>query len=702
MTTKAESTPFQAMLNQFHGQPPLGATLGDSGCTFAVSSAHASAIWLCLFDETGDETGRFPLDQRVGNLWFTVLQDIKAGQHYGYRVEGPNPGLPGACFNPDKLLIDPYARALSGTLEWDNRLYWTGHYANEDSAAVVPKSVVTDQRFDWQGVEKPRHSALNRVIYELHVKGFTQCHPDVPASLRGTYLGLCHPAVIDYLRSLHVTTLQLMPCMAFMTEGRLKEMGLSNYWGYNPVNFFVPDWRYAVADPVSEFKTMVRTLHQAGFEVILDVVYNHTAEGDLEGGMFSFKGFDSLHYYRYTPDRRQLLNYSGCGNSLRVEYPDVLQLVMDSLRYWLQDMQLDGFRFDLAASLGREEMFHGAIQFNPQARFFAAVCQDPVLRNAILVAEPWDVGENGYQMGAFPPNWIEINDRFRDGVRAFWRGDRVGVAEFATRLMGSRDIFSKSIRPMIASVNHVTCHDGFTLEDLVSYRRRHNESNGEEGRDGHGHNLSCNHGEEGPTDDPEVLAKRLQHKRNLMGTLILARGTPHVLAGDERGRTQHGNNNAYCHDNETSWVDWSPLTPYQEEFFAFTTEVLRLRKLYGSINHLFLADETFFGIHEIHRVTWMSKDGLAMSHSQWHNLEQKFVALTLEPSPDSQEPRHHWLVLVNGSAEDVHFRMPEEWLGAAWGCVLNSSGVCPVGVMDEQGMLVKALSMCLWHAGAPL
>ncbi len=687
---------------QFQSIPPLGATLDPEGCTFAVFSQHARSIWLCLYDGDEEEILRKRLEQRAGNVWFTHVRGVGPGQFYGFRAEGPENPLPGSCFNSRKLLIDPYARCLNRTLEWDNRLMWIGHYSDVDSAALVPKSVVVRDEFDWQGVTRPVVSSLSRVIYEVHVKGFTRLHPEVPEEYRGTYLGLCSPAIIDYLKSLHVTTIQIMPCMAFMSEGRLRDMGLTNFWGYNPINFFAPDRRYAIEDPIREFKTMVRTFHQAGIEVILDVVYNHTAEAGLDGGMFCFMGLDSLHYYRFTPDRRHLLNYSGCGNSVRLEYPAVLQMVMDSLRYWVQEMHLDGFRFDLAASLGREEMFHGAIQFNPNARFFAALNQDPVFRNVLLIAEPWDVGDNGYQMGGFPPPWLEVNDRFRDAVRAFWRGDRVGIAEFATRLMGSRDVFSKNLRPMTAPVNHITYHDGFTLEDLVSYRRRHNEANGEDGRDGHGHNLSCSHGEEGPSTDPKVLAARLQHKRNLIGTLILARGTPHLLGGDERGRTQRGNNNAYCQDNEVSWVNWDPLKGYDAEFFTFMIEALRLRKTFGSINNLYIADETFYAFEGIHRVAWMNKDGVNMAQSQWHNLDQKFVALNLEPFTRVGDEIHHWLILVNGSEEVVNFRMPEEWLEYQWSCVLNSTGVCPVGILDARGMQIETSSMSLWHAGSPI
>ncbi len=691
--------------HQLHRLPPLGATLDRDGCTFAVFSQHAQTIWLCLFDAAEQETARISLDQRAGNTWFTHVSGVRAGQLYAYRVEGPQHPLPGLAFNARKLLIDPYARCLNRTLEWDNRLLWSGHYSDADTASLVPKSIVTDADFDWEGIEKPCVSSLNRIVYELHVKGFTRLHPEVPEKLRGTYLGLCHPAVISYLKSLHVTTLQIMPCMAFMSEGRLKDLKLTNFWGYNPVNFFAPDWRYAIEDPVREFKTMVKTLHREGFEVILDVVYNHTAEAGLEdGGMFCFKGFDSLHYYRYSPDRRHYLNYSGCGNSVRVEYSATLRMVMDSLRYWTTDMQLDGFRFDLAASLGREEMFHGAIQFNPQARFFSALQQDPLFSNTVLIAEPWDIGDNGYQMGGFPPPWMEVNDRFRDAVRAFWKGDRVGVADFATRLMGSRDVFSKAHRPLTAPVNHITYHDGFTLEDLVSYRRRHNEANGEDGRDGHGHNLSTSHGEEGPARDPKILAERLQHKRNLMGTLLLSRGTPHLLAGDERGRTQRGNNNAYCQDNEISWVDWKPLEGYDAEFFHFMVESLRLRKSFGSINHLHIADETYYAFSPAHKVTWFNKDGQGMSQSQWLNLDQRFVALTLDPAAGSgaTEVTHRWMVVVNGGEEQVVFRLPQEGSAQDWTCVMNSTGVGPADAVKAGCIPVAGLSMSLWHTGPPI
>lgn len=700
---------------QPHFHPPApGATAEDGGCTFAVESRRATRIWVCLFDENDLETRRVELTHRIGMLWFVWVENVKAGQRYGFRVQAekghsgvhPHAGI-------GKLLVDPYARHLDRVLNWSIALHQSGN-ESEDTAAFIPKALVPGpDDFDWEGTRKPRINALKRVIYELHVKGFTQLHPEVPAHLRGKYLGLCEPAVIQYLKSLRITTVQLMPCMSFMTEPRLQDQGLSNYWGYNPYQFFTPDWRYAVEDPVREFRMMVRALHKAGIEVILDVVYNHTAEGADTDGVISFRGLDDALYYR-RDSNGHLLNYSGCGNSLKIEEPAVLRLVMDSLRYWYEDMQLDGFRFDLAASLTREKPLHDNVFCDGQSKFLSAIAQDPTLQHALLIAEPWDIGPDGYQLGSFPPNWLETNDRFRDAVRAFWRGDPVGVAELATRLMGSRDVFRKDLRPMTASINPVTYHDGFTLEDLVSYRRRHNEANGEEGRDGHAHNLSTNHGEEGPADDPDILARRLQHKRNLVGTLLLSRGTPHFVAGDERSRTQHGNNNAYCQDTPLSWLDWSPLDDHKQQFFSFFKRALNLRYRFGSINMLNLEDEAYFSHSGSHQHHWLDDNGKTMSAGRWRDPDLHFIALLLMDAGNYKPDSHRWMVLLNGSQEPVDFHWPSlpeleaptpdperggGRPGPDWYCLISSIDK-PCQPDEFSGTTrVPPFSLSLWHSG---
>ncbi|OZG72352.1 glycogen debranching enzyme GlgX [Hahella sp. CCB-MM4] len=658
--------------------------MSDSGCHFAIYSESATAIQLCLFDSDGREQP-VPMKYRHGGLWYTHVEGIVEGQAYGYRVDQPA----GKVGNANKLLLDPYAKALTGPVTWYEEFLWQHDWEQVDSARYLPKAIVKSiPALDTGPVSLPPQ---DRIIYELHVKGFTQQHPEIPLEHRGKYLGLGHPQVIRYLQSLGVTSIQLMPCFSFMDEARLISLGLVNYWGYNPINFFTPDWRYALKDPVAEFQWMVQQLHQAGFEVILDVVYNHTAEGGLNEGMLSFKGIDSS-YYRMEADtshqtdieqsgqnpqspQAKYQNFSGCGNSLQTEHPMVLQLVMDSLRHWVTAFGIDGFRFDLAASLMRQ-----GESISKNTPLLQAIAQDPALRDRVLIAEPWDLGPNGYQLGTFPREWLEVNDHYRDFVRGFWKADPVGVAGLSTRLMGSRDIFNKMNRSHACSVNHVTYHDGFTLQDLVSYRRRHNAANGEQGSDGHSHNLSCNHGVEGDTDDPEILKQRERHRRNLLMTLLISRGTPHLLAGDEFGNSQQGNNNAYCQDNPTSWLDWG-LLESRTSLVHFVSQLIRIRQSLFTLNDLQLPDEAFHEVFfsdgrdsdtlEINdQLCWLDQYGKPMEDAQWHNPDQRFIALLIQRTADGQ--RDAWLLAVNGSEDSVEFA-PHDCQGIRWEQVIASS-----------------------------
>lgn len=735
------------MKRNVQSPPPLGANVSDSGCHFSIYSEHATSVWLCLFTDDGKETHRIPLQDRAGGRWFTFVDGARPGQHYAYRVAGPNGNVHTPTFNPNKLLIDPYARKLTGTLHWHESLQAQQEFAELDSADCVPKAVVDSDDFDWAEEQRPKISPIERIIYEVHVKGFTKLHPQVPEQKRGKYLGLCEPVVLEYLKNLGITTLQLMPCFSFTDEPRLGQLGLANYWGYNPINFFAPDWRYAIKDPVEEFKTMVKTLHAEGFEVILDVVYNHTAEGDYNGFLASFKGIDNSTYYRLD-GHQNFLNHSGCGNSLRVEHPAVLQLVLDSMRYWVAEMHVDGFRFDLAASMIRET--HG---MNPRGMFTTAVGQDPVLRDRVLIAEPWDCGYNGYQVGAFPAPWLEVNDHFRDQIKSFWRGDRIGVAGTCTRVMGSRDIFDRRHRPLTSSVNNITYHDGFTLTDLVSYRRRHNKANGENGIDGHGHNISCNHGVEGATDDVEILAKRAQHRRNLMATLLLSRGTPHLLAGDEFGNSQNGNNNAYCQDNELSWLNWDPETQ-DLEFLNYVRNSISFRREFVSLNDMHLADEGYYDEaasssgkldptridadlsdyfadtlsmlsdenaqallkHEENSldkvssdlIMWLNPNGEPVTEPQWHDPELCFMCAAIErisKDEDKKPQIMRWFGIFNSDENQNQFRLPAGWQNDLWHCVFSTAWQNahnkPAGddlefSPGEQTLTIDANSISLW------
>ena len=567
------------------GSPyPLGATLNHEGVNFALFSEHATAVELCLFDEAGHGEERITLTERTDLVWHASVAGLGPGQPYGYRVYGPYEPEGGHRFNPAKVLLDPYARALAGALRWSDEVfgYRVGHPDGDlsrddrDSAPFVPKSVVIDGAFDW-GDDRPlRRPWHQSIIYEAHVKGFTARHPGVPPSLRGTYAGLAAPAAVEHLLALGITAVELLPVHHHVDERAVVDRGLTNYWGYNPIAFFAPDTRYASAKEavgaVLEFKRMVQTLHRAGIEVILDVVYNHTAEGNHLGPTLSFRGIDNDAYYRLQPDRpRFYVDYTGCGNTLSMRQPQALQLLMDSLRYWVLEMHVDGFRFDLASALAR-----GAYDVDRLSTFFEVIHQDPVISRVKLIAEPWDLGDGGYQVGRFPAGWAEWNGRYRDAVRRYWRGEPGRVADLAYRLTGSSDLYQSDGRRPYASVNFVTAHDGFTLADLVSYHVKHNEANGESNRDGSDENLSWNGGVEGPTADPAVLALRERQQRNFLSTLLLSQGVPMLCGGDEMGRSQRGNNNAYCQDNELAWLDWG-LDRQAERLLGFTRRLIALR-----------------------------------------------------------------------------------------------------------------------------
>ncbi len=667
------------------GKPyPLGSSLTEQGCNFALYSEHASHVAVCLFDDSGRETARHALTERHGGIWHGHIDGIAASQHYNYRCDGPVDLSQGQIYNPSKLLIDPYAKQLSASLEFNRALLWCDEHGNSDSADFVPKSIVVQENSQsdsgGQGEGIIDVDPDQRIVYELHVKGFTQLFPGLSEDKRGKYLGLIEPTVIEHLQQLGVTTLQLMPCFSFMSEKRLSELGLSNYWGYNPINFFCPDLRYAVSDPVAEFKQMVAGLHNAGFEVILDVVYNHTAEGPQEESYCAFKGIDNRVYYQF--NNAQYRNDSGCGNTINSSHPQVTQLILDSLRYWSGPMGLDGFRFDLAPILGRD-----GDNFNQFAGIFSAIQHDPLLSRKLLIAEPWDIGPNGYQLGNFPSHWFEVNDKFRDCSRAFWRGDEGLISEFTTRLMGSRDLFNKNHRNCANSVNCLTYHDGFTLEDTVSYQHKHNQANGEENRDGHGHNLSANYGVEGETCDSDILALREQQKRNLIFTLLFARGTPHFLAGDELSNSQHGNNNAYCQDNSISWIDWQ-LDTRKTEFLNFCRGLMALRKKIGSLNRLALPDEQYYLNAQHHDLLWLNSDGERPSENQWRDPSNHFLALHISEkrsfsfSANSMHTpmngEHNTLLLFNTGTEAITFNAPYTMKDVLYGRLLNTAEEKPL------------------------
>ncbi|HEU5007948.1 MAG TPA: glycogen debranching protein GlgX [Jatrophihabitantaceae bacterium] len=595
---------------------PLGATYDGSGTNFALFSEVAEKVELCLFDAEGHEE-RITLPEMDGFVWHAFLPGIEPGQRYGYRVHAPYDPAQGQRGNPNKLLIDPYTKAIDGSIEWDESLFGY-HFGDEDSrndldsAEHMPKCVVINPYFDWGVDRPPRHSYADTVIYEAHVKGLTQQHPELPEALRGTYAGIAHPVIVEHLQQLGVTAIELMPVHHFVNDSFLVEKGLSNYWGYNTLAFLAPDFKYSSStspgSQVTEFKAMVRALHEAGIEVILDVVYNHTGEGNHLGPTLSFRGIDNAAYYRLVDDSPQhYMDYTGTGNSLNVRHPHALQLIMDSLRYWVTEMRVDGFRFDLAATLARE--FYDVDRLSS---FFDLVQQDPVVSQVKLIAEPWDVGPGGYQVGNFPPQWTEWNGAYRDTVRDFWRG-QPALGELASRLSGSSDLYEQSGRRPVASINFVTAHDGFTLRDLVSYDHKHNEANGEDGKDGADDNRSWNHGAEGPTDDANVLALRARDQRNFLATLLLSQGVPMILHGDELGRTQQGNNNGYAQDNELTWVHWDEV---DQPLVEFTAAISRLRRDHPTFRRrqFFTGQSEDNGLDDI---VWLHPDGRVMAEGDW-------------------------------------------------------------------------------------
>ena len=655
---------------------PSGAHWTGNGTNFAVFSAIADRVELCLFDAGGHERARLALPSRTGDIWhgFLPAEFGGVGTLYGYRVHGPYHPSAGHRCNPAKLLVDPAALALSGDFAWHPALSGDapgddGKPDAADNAPWVPRCRVVDRAFNWGGGRRPHVPWRDTVIYELHVKGYTQRHPRVPPEHRGKYLGLAHPAVIDHLHRLGVTSIELMPCHAWVSEQFLVRRGLTNYWGYNPLAWFAPDARYGVADPVVEFKTMVRALHAAGLEVILDVVFNHTAEGDQRGPTLSLRGFDNANYYRLPPhDRSQYENFSGTGNTVSFDHPAVRSLVIDCLRYWVSEMGVDGFRFDLAPVLGRDSS-----GYSSNAPLFAALRSDPVLAYTKLIAEPWDVGPGGYQLGHFPAGWSEWNDRFRDTTRAFWRGDRPLLGTFAERFAGSSDLFRHHGRKPTATVNFVASHDGFTLADIVSYNDRHNEANLEDGTDGHVHNLSWNHGVEGPTDDPAIAALRRRQIRNFLATVLLAQGVPMLLAGDEMARSQRGNNNTYCQDNELSWIDWANA---DTELMEFTRSVSALRA-----GHPVFRRRRFFsgrpvrqrGVSGMPDIAWFAPDGSEMSDEDWETGYAKSVAVYLNgqgiPDLDVRGQRvtdDSFVLCFNAHHEPIEFTLPPADFGKSW------------------------------------
>jgi isoamylase len=670
-------------LRVWRGEPyPLGATWDGGGVNFAIFSENATSIELCVFNEDGTNEQRVGMVEQTDQVWHCYLPEARPGWRYGYRVHGPYQPHHGHRFNANKLLIDPYAKRIDGSVAWSDRMfgYRIGGDAEDlepdrhDSGPNVPKSVVINPAFVWDHDRLLRTPLSRTLIYEVHVKGFTQRHPEVPSELRGTYAGLASFPVIEYLTELGVTAVELLPVHHHVNDRHLIERGLSNYWGYNTIGFFAPDSRYsATGEPVSEFKSMVKRLHDAGIEVILDVVYNHTAEGNHLGPTLSFRGVDNAAYYRLAEDRRYYVDYTGTGNTLNVVHPRSLQLIMDSLRYWIIEMHVDGFRFDLASALARE--FYDVDRLGS---FFDIIHQDPVISQVKLIAEPWDVGPGGYQVGNFPVGWAEWNGKYRDTVRRFWRGVGGQAAELAYRLSGSSDLYAQSGRQPHASVNFVTAHDGFTLNDLVSYERKHNEANGDGNRDGEDHNESMNFGVEGPTDDEAVLEAREKQKRNFLATLLLSQGVPMLLGGDEIGRTQRGNNNAYCQDNEISWFDWD-LSRRDRQLLAFTRELIALFR-----RHPVLRRRRFFQGRRIRGsavkdLTWYGPNGREMSDEQWDSPGAKTLGVRLageaidEVGVRGERIVDDTLLLVlNADEKPVAFNLPSR-NGHRWEMVFDTA-----------------------------
>jgi isoamylase len=671
------------------GRPyPQGAVCRDGGVNFALFSESATAVDLCLFDQNDKETDRIPLTERTGGIWHGHLAGVKPGQLYGYRVHGPYEPERGLRFNPHKLLLDPYAKAIGRELKWADELfsYKIGDPAGDlsfderDSGPFAPLGMVVDEQFDWSDEKRPDVPWHQTIIYEAHVRGMTKLHPGVPENLRGTYAGLASPASIEHLRKLGVTTIELMPVHHFIHDRHLVDRGLRNYWGYNTLNFFSPEPSYATSagDPaavVREFKQMVKDLHNAGFEVILDVVYNHTGEGNEMGPTLSFRGLDNRAYYRTVGDNeRYYMDYTGCGNTLNLVHPHSLQLLMDSLRYWVTEMHIDGFRFDLAAALARE--LRDVNQLGP---FFDLIYQDPTLAPIKLIAEPWDLGDGGYQVGNFPVGWTEWNGKYRDDVRRYWKGDEGLLSQIATRLNGSADLYQRNQRLPSASINFVTAHDGFTLRDLVSYNDKHNDANGDGNRDGANDNHSWNCGAEGPTDDAGVRGLRWRQMRNFWCTLLLSQGVPMISGGDEIGRTQQGNNNGYCQDTELAWHHWD-LDQESQAFFDFACRMVHYRRAHPNFWRRSYYETSPSRARQGDNVAWFRADGAPMTDEDWNNGLLRSIGLFLHGDApeirDAESKRvedRDFLMLLNAHHEDVEFKLPADAVAGAWQLVIDTN-----------------------------
>lgn len=695
------------------GRPyPLGATWDGTGVNFAIYSENASQVELCLFaNRNSNDAEHIEVKERTTHVWHCYLVGIRPGQLYGYRVHGPYEPEKGLRFNPAKLLIDPYAKAIAGKVDWNEPIfpYKLGDSQEDlaidsrDSGPGMPKGVVVSPFFDWEQDRPPKTPLSDSIIYELHVKGFTKCHPDVPKPLRGTYAGIASKAALSYLNKLGITAVELMPVHDILDDKTLVDRGLRNYWGYNTTNYFSPDARYASTGDegtqVAEFKNMVKSLHREGIEVILDVVYNHTSEGNHMGPMLSFRGVDNPTYYRLVADNpRYYMDYTGTGNSLNVRHPQVLKLIMDSLRYWVEDMHVDGFRFDLASTLARE--LHDVDRLSA---FFDVIHQDPVISQVKLIAEPWDVGEGGYQVGRFPVLWAEWNGKYRDTVRRYWKSDEGQLSDLAYRLTGSSDLYEREGRRPSASINFVTAHDGFTLHDLVSYNEKHNEANGENNQDGANDNHSWNMGVEGPTDDPEILERRERQKRNVLATLLLSQGVPMICGGDEIDRDQHGNNNAYCQDNELTWYNWN-LYDRRRSLLEFTRKLIQLRSEHPNLHRRKFFQDRSIRHSDLKDIMWFRPDGEEMTDEEWPKGWVRCLGVmlngeTLDHVDEKGEPvvDDTFLIMLNCHHEPIRFYLPTGPYGTCWEVVVDTKRpeVPPDGQTVECGSPIELVPISL-------
>jgi isoamylase len=702
------------------GSPfPLGATCDGKGINFALFSENATAVELCLFTSPDDEkeSARIKITERSGDVWHIYIPGLTAGQAYGFRVDGPYEPQNGHRFNPNKLLIDPYAKSILKTITWHPSLLGyepenaklDASFSGADNVMHIPKSIVIDTAFDWEGDRRPCTPLHKTIIYEAHVKGFTKLHSQIPENIRGTFSAISHPVTIQYLKDLGITALELMPLHFFVTDEFLQKKGLVNYWGYNTIGFFAPYIGYSSGksanEVIVEFKTMVKELHRAGIEVIMDVVYNHTAEGNQMGPTLSFKGIDNSNYYRLAPDKRFYMDFTGTGNTLNTTLPVVLRLIMDSLRYWIQEMHVDGFRFDLAPALAREQH-----EVNMFSSFFDIIYQDPVISQVKLIAEPWDIGEGGYQVGNFPYKWSEWNGKYRDCMRDFWRGTNNILGEFAARFTGSSDLYLNNERKPTASINFITVHDGFTLHDLVSYNEKHNENNGEQNKDGDSNNRSWNCGAEGPTNDELINRLRQKQKRNFLTTLFLSQGIPLLLAGDELGRTQNGNNNAYCQDNETSWINWEKA---DMTLLKFTQDLIRLRNDHPTFRRRRWFQGISFKGGEAEDIIWFLPSGDKMKEENWSKEPAKSLGVYLNglalraPGPHGEKVTDdHFYIIFNAGDRAVKYTLPDEKYGGNWiklldttdGVIGNGKSFAPKSQVDVNERSVVLL-ICTLNAG---